>query len=598
MFITLFFRLFLILMLTCLSSSQVFSADLPTLANQEYLRSQERIRQLRDQQELTPDVRESDIQFEGGQAKASDLLSDQESPCFVIQRVLLEGEQASQFDFALQRALTHPWTVQDRQELELPQILGRCLGAKGVRALLNRVQNILIEEGYVTTRVLAPAQDLSKGILKLQVVPGLVNEIRFSSNSTQRSTFWNVLPTQSGDVLNIRDIEQGLENLKRLPMVEADIKIEPSTSTGSVGVGLSDLVISRTQHDLFKLSANIDDSGSKATGKFQGGATLSAGHLLASQDLFYVNYNRSLGGGLPGYRGNDGYVLHYSLPFDYWLLSTTATSSQYYQAVAGATQNYLYRGRSNLQELKLNRLVFRDAVGKLNFSLRGFLRDSANYIDDTEIEVQRRRTAGIDWGVNQSWFLGGGLLDYNLFYRQGVRGLKALTPPEEFFGEGQGRMRMLLGDVTLSLPFATSLFGESQSFQYTALFRGQHHFTPLTPQDRFGIGNRFTVRGFDGERVLVGDSGWFLRQDVAYFFDRRSHSVYLGVDYGRVDGPSTMQLLGHKIAGGVIGMRGQIVKIPSIGQINYDIFIGRAIYQPQGFNNPSVVGGFSVNVSL
>lgn len=38
-----------------------------------------------------------------------------------------------------------------------------------------------------------------------------------------------MLPFQRNDILNIRDIEQGLENLQRVPDVDVKINIEPGT---------------------------------------------------------------------------------------------------------------------------------------------------------------------------------------------------------------------------------------------------------------------------------------------------------------------------------------------------------------------------------
>ncbi|MBP7303070.1 MAG: hypothetical protein KA972_07810, partial [Brachymonas sp.] len=42
---------------------------------------------------------------------------------------------------------------------------GRCLGAQGVNIVLARAQNHLIARGYITSRVLAPEQDLKQGEL-------------------------------------------------------------------------------------------------------------------------------------------------------------------------------------------------------------------------------------------------------------------------------------------------------------------------------------------------------------------------------------------------------------------------------------------------
>lgn len=109
-------------------------------AAQEQLLQQERERQLREQQQPAPDVRLTTPEPQ------SDLLvyPDNESPCFPISNFILIGEHAEKFQFALS-------TVKDGAE----SAIGRCLGAKGINVAMSRVQNAIIERGFVTTRVLA-----------------------------------------------------------------------------------------------------------------------------------------------------------------------------------------------------------------------------------------------------------------------------------------------------------------------------------------------------------------------------------------------------------------------------------------------------------
>jgi hypothetical protein len=59
--------------------------------------------------------------------------------------VKLEGDQAERFR----------WTLGS-----VSSALGRCLGSVGINTLVGQIQNALIEQGYVTSRVLAPPQDL------------------------------------------------------------------------------------------------------------------------------------------------------------------------------------------------------------------------------------------------------------------------------------------------------------------------------------------------------------------------------------------------------------------------------------------------------
>lgn len=136
----------------------------------------------------------------------------------------------------------------------------------------------------------------------------------------------------------------------------------------------------------------------------------------------------------------------------------------------------------------------------------------------------------------------------------------------------------------------------TQAMQYSANLRAQSNFTPLTPQDRFSIGNRYTVRGFNGEQLLLGDNGWFLRNDLLMTFGSSSHATYIGVDYGEVDGQSTRFLPGKQLAGAVIGLRGNFAVQRS--QFNYDLFWGQPLHVPDGFKADGSVSGFNLNVSF
>ena len=45
----------------------------------------------------------------------------------------------------------------------------------------------------------------------------------------------------------------------------------------------------------YRVSVGVDNSGSKATGKYQGNITFSADNPFGLSDMFYVNYGRSIG---------------------------------------------------------------------------------------------------------------------------------------------------------------------------------------------------------------------------------------------------------------------------------------------------------------
>ena len=64
--------------------------------------------------------------------------------------------------------------------------IGRCLGAQGINAVITRVQNVVVEKGFVTTHILVAPQDLKSGELVLVVIPGRLRNIIFESDEPQR----------------------------------------------------------------------------------------------------------------------------------------------------------------------------------------------------------------------------------------------------------------------------------------------------------------------------------------------------------------------------------------------------------------------------
>lgn len=547
----------------------------------EFIRQQERERQLRQQLEKTPDVRlPSDSQRELTR------FPQKESPCFPIRSIELVGDSADQFQWALPLANQAGNGVPDAA-------LNNCLGTEGINLVMRRLQNAIVTKGFVTTRILAQPQDLTSGILRLTVIPGRIRHIRFTPDAEglvpARATQWNALPAVPGDILNLRDIEQALENFKRVPTAEADIQITPAEGDGAAP-GESDLLITWQQRFPFRLNFSLDDSGTKATGRYQSAVTVSYDYALTLNDLFYVSLNQSLWTD-QGEKGTRGHTVHYSLPFGYWLLGLTTSRNTYHQTVAGLNAPIRYRGTSENSDIKLSRIVYRDAERKIGVSLRGWQRTSNNFIDDEEIVAQRRRMAGWEAGISHKEFFGDTTLDSNLNYKQGTGALNALPAPEEQRGgdsTGTARPKIITFDTQLNVPFKLA----GQALRYNGNVCAQWNDTPLVPQDRYSIGGRYTVRGFDGELILSAERGWLIRNDLGWALGDSGQEAYIGLDHGEVAGPSSDLLLGKRLTGAALGLRG------AINTLSYDVFVGTPLAKPEGFKTPNTVAGFNLNWAI
>lgn len=570
-----------LLLIASLSAQAQVSPSAPKPFVEE-IRQQERERALREQQERAVN------ELQPPPPKADDKrLPDKESPCFRIDRLVLAGERAEDFQWALSAAAGPNGD-------DTP--ISRCLGTDGVNVILSRLQQAVIARGWVTTRVLAAPQDLTQGTLTLSLVPGRIAAIRLADDASSKTwlpTLRNAIPAQPGDLLNLRDIEQGLENLKRLPTAEADIQIEPSKATNA-RPGDSDLVVKYSQKLPLRTTLSLDDSGTESTGKVQAGATVAWDNPLGLNDLFYVSLNHDAFNHKGS--GTSGQTVHYSIPYGYWLLAATASQSKYHQTIEGLNQSYVYSGESRNAEVKLSRLIYRDASRKTTLALKGFRRASNNFIDDTEIEVQRRVVAGWEASLNHKEFVGEAALEGTLAYKRGTHAFGALRAPEDTFDEGTSYMRMTTAELSANVPFKLNIAGTEQKLRYSALWRAQWNRTQLTPQDRFAIGGRYTVRGFDGENPLMGDRGWLIRNDIGWAIPwgsgQSGAELYAGIDYGQVSGRSAEQLLGNHLAGVAIGVRG------AFKGLSYDLFVATPIAKPEGYRTAKVTGGVNLNYSF
>lgn len=465
------------------------------------------------------------------------------------------------------------------------RLIGRCIGTTGIGIAMRRLQNEVVRRGYVTTRVLAGPQDLSGGVLTLTIIPGRIRTIRFADGTPSRATKWNAAPLRPGELLNLRAIEQALENFKRVPTAEADIRIEPAAGRGA-HPGDSDVVIAWRQDFPLRLNLSVDNSGLESTGRHQGAVTLSWDHPLTLNDLFYVSVNRSLFVPSADPRGTEGNAVYYALPFGYWLLSASASRSHYQQAVANAQGVALYSGESENQELKLSRTLARAAQRLTTAYLSAWARQADNNVSGLQVKVQHRQTGGWEAGFTHRQILGNATLDLNAAYRRGTGAYGATRLANET-SEGSTRLRLMQVGALYNLPFSLG----RQQWRYTLTLRAQDAWTALLPQDRFSIGSRFTVRGFNEQSVLTADRGWLVRNDLGLSLGGSGQEAYVGVDYGKVTGRHTDELAGTRLVGMALGMRGSVLGVA------YDVFAGRPLSGPEVLYGSGLNVGFSLSWS-
>lgn len=564
-------------MMAGLAQSQSAQAsETPDTADQRNRTMQETIE--RERQQQAPHV---DMQGESVKPAAIQSLPE-ETPCFKITR--FELEVPSQLP-ASTRQLGASIAPNDHFNFAyeyLLQFRNRCIGRQGVGFLVSRLTDLILSRGFTTTRLGIPEQDLSGGTLKLTLIPGVINQVRYA-DPTEKNHF-NAFPTGAGDLFNLRDFEQGLEQMKRVTSQEVDMQIVPAGQLGE-----SDVVITLKHAKSWKIIASLDDSGTKGTGKLQAGLTFGLDNLFNANDMLSLGTTND-GDRNEDLRGTRGYSASYSVPYGYWTATISANDYLYHQQIAGSSQTFISSGESQNTEVKLAYLFFRDQFRKYSVQFRSGKRWSHSYIDDAEIAVQYKNTCFAELALIHKRYFGDSQLDITAAYRWGVPWFDSQSDPSDIT-DTSPRLNYQLQtlDASLLVPFKQS----DKPFNYSITFRAQNTNSPLYASEWISIGSRWTVRGFDGENTLGAEKGFYLRNELGMPFWDGHHSIYVGYDYGKVYGPNVINLAGDQLSGAVIGLRGSPAQ-----SMSYDIFASMPVSKPSGLRTEEPSVGFSLNYQI
>jgi hemolysin activation/secretion protein len=501
-----------------------------------------------------------DVRSAGESSQKKQIVFPHETPCFDIRRVKLNKDDKIPHWLPL-RKLTE-------------QAQGRCLGIEGVKILATTLQNRLIEHGYITTRVMIPQQNLTEGLLTLDIQPGTIGDVRLTDDSDKYVNLHTTFPGSQGDLLDLRAIEQGLENMQRIPDVVANISLHPGKNAGE-----SDLEITRKQPSFWRLGGWLDDSGSKHTGRYQSGVALYIDNPTSMNDLFYVSAGRDLQFQSTHHSNNGS--LYYSLPYGFWSLDLYASRSEYLQNINGIYTDFSYRGKYRNLSLKVNRLLYRNASQKNTLSFQVLKRNSHFYLNDTELQLQKRNMSNWSIEFNHRHYIGQSIVDAMLSYQRNTSWFGAERPVDS-----APSSRVVNLDVSTSTPFTV----KDLSLSYQSRFRQQYSPDRLTTQDQFSIGNRWTVRGFDGEVNMMANKGYYLRNDLNLNLNlpKLGQQLYLGMDYGRVKGDGSNDFADGHLLGSVAGIRGRVKAV------GYDAFVGVPVSKPDNFTTSPVNLGFTL----
>jgi hemolysin activation/secretion protein len=460
----------------------------PTPGDQDLIRDRQN-RLLEEQQRRLQELQDLPGKADKPQAPATPA----DTRCFPIKTIELKGADSL------------PAT--DRERLLKPYI-GQCLGVSQLNELLKVITDYYLGKGRVTSRAYLPQQDLSTGHLQVLVVEGKLEALRSAEGSTvTERELAMAFPGKVGEALNLREIEQLVDQLNRLPSKQAQMELTPGKQIGG-----SDVVVKNTAQKPWRASLSRNNDGQKSTGEQQWGAGLEWDSPLGLGDQLMLR------GGHDAIsdhqKTSKNTMLYYNVPWGWWNFSYTYSESDY--RTYGVTDGFKYKqdGDNQNHQLRAERVIHRDDVSKTSVNVGLAHLRTNNYILDVRTAPSSNRLSELQLGVNHGRRIGSAFVNLDLGMQSGIGLLDAQAQDErDPAGRRQPNARYRKYTATVSYLQPFSLWGES--FSFSSLATGQRSEDPLFSPQRMSLGGSASVRGFK-DQLLTGDSGGYWRNEVRW----------------------------------------------------------------------------------
>ena len=446
---------------------------------------------------------------------------------------------------------------------------GACLGVAQIEQILAAITRDYIERGYITTRAYLPSQDLSGGRLEILVIEGRVGPVQLEDGGKRSINPGLVFPAE-GALFNLRDFEQGIEQVNRLSSNDARLDIQPGDTPGA-----SRVVIRNTPAFPLHAFLSADDHGSESTGRNQLAFGLTADRLLGLNELMIYAHRRSQ----PyddAHKSSSSDSFTFILPLGYWTFSAAASQSGYTTTfVAPSGLPLRFQGDTDSVSLKLSRAVIRSQTGRATVGVGLLQKATRNYLEGELLDVSSRRLAILDLEAGASTRLAGGALTLGLDYERGLSAFGALRDPD---GLPDHAPHAQFGKLRYQLSYFYPFQAAGMDAEFSSRIEGQRAQDVLYGSEQILVGGIYSVRGFSATN-LSGDNGWFSRNELALrpILSLAGRAlplrVYAGVDLGAVSNRAAGAPSG-RISGVAAGVSG------AWDRLSFDIFHAKPLSRP------------------
>ena len=434
----------------------------------------------------------------------------------------VESEAAKQtapgevITFELKKIVTDASAVLTDAELDaiIKPYEGKQVQLNDIYAIVDKINALYNDKGYVTCRAFLPPQTITDGTVKLLLVEGRTGSTIVNNNKyTKTKYITNRMHLAKGEIANIKQLNKDLLLFNATNSTQLRIMMKAGTEPGTTDYEITAYEPMRDTWTIFEDNAGSDTSGEYRTGLFFNTKSLS-GHCDAlslgtviseGTKAANVMYSRSLG------RSGTKMNLVYS---------TNAV-----EVVKGEYEDMI-KGHANSYAIGFTQPIVVNETTRTELSL-----DYNRQNSKTDFMPAGTRFNIVDDSV-QDFSLGFAMTNYgasHVFYQKHsyVRGYSESAP--DMSAQNSQNFGFYKFNAMYQKLYKA---GQMWSLRADAQWSGSEG---MVSSRQFYMGGMYSVRGYK-ENYLGGDSGFTFGAEYAVPVINKNTSAFTFFDYGHVYG--------------------------------------------------------------
>ncbi|AFZ34428.1 surface antigen (D15) [Stanieria cyanosphaera PCC 7437] len=172
--------------------------------------------------------------------------------------------------------------------------------------IADRITQAYVQKGYITSGAYIPSQELTSGVVKIQIVEGTLSDIDVTvvKGRLNPNYIRSRIAAGTTEPLNLNDLQTSLQLLQFDPLID---RLQAQLIAGTKP-GTNILSIEVTGADTFKFSPILNNNRNPSIGSFEKGIQISEANLFGWGDRVNLAYRNT--------EGSDRFEVGYQLPIN------------------------------------------------------------------------------------------------------------------------------------------------------------------------------------------------------------------------------------------------------------------------------------------